>query len=222
VPDAYRVGSLNSQDWRTYVHAYRNNLGGVTIQYWRMYAYNDAANNHGGDWEGEFLILDANLNASRIGLMGHSTIDEGAPGDFRWEGTHVRVFSEGGGHATRSSGFGILARGCWFQPCFIDVNNQATFIRQETWNGGIVTWSNGGTTWNGGLLNVGDKVHPMNGQLFIQYSGIWGSPGSFFGTSGYWGPAFNETGMSGNFMTAWCYGLVGAAAGECFPAATSR
>jgi hypothetical protein len=30
--------------------------------------------------------------------------------------------------------------------------------------------------------------------VFIRYSGLWGSPGRLFITSGYWGPAFNETG----------------------------
>ncbi len=35
----------------------------------------------------------------------------------------------------------------------------------------------------------------MHGQLFIRYAGLWGSPGLFYSTSGYWGPAFNETGM---------------------------
>lgn len=222
VAQGYRVGSLNPQDWRTYVHAYRNNLSGITIQYWRMYAYNDAFNNHGGDWEGEFVILDSNLNPYRIGLMGHTSIDELSTNSFTWEGNHPRVFSEGGGHATHENGNGIYAVGCPYFPCHIDPAIQATFVRQETWNWGIVTWTNGYTYWNGGLLNVGEKVHPLNGQVFIQYSGIWGSPGTFYGTSGYWGPAYNETGMSGTFMTAWCYGRVNAAAGECYPAATSR
>jgi hypothetical protein len=38
----------------------------------------------------------------------------------------------------------------------------------------------------------------MNGQRFIQYSGIWGNPGTLKIFSGYWGPAFNETG-AGDF-----------------------
>jgi hypothetical protein len=222
VAEPSRQGSLDSRDWRTYVHAYRNNVSGVTLQYWRMYAYNDAFNNHGGDWEGEFVVLDANLAPSRVALMGHTGIEDKAPGEFVWEGSHVRVFSEGGGHATRASGGGIVARGCFFAPCVIDPANQATFARQETWNGGTVRWPNGLTSGSGGLLDVGDKVHPRNGQVFVQYSGLWGSPGTFFGTSGYWGPAFNETAMRGNFITAWCYGIVGDAPGECTPAATSR
>ncbi|HMJ86849.1 MAG TPA: hypothetical protein VK504_26910, partial [Vicinamibacterales bacterium] len=78
-------------------------------------------------------------------------------------------------------------------------------------------------TSTGPLVNVGEKLAPLNGQVFIQYSGIWGSPGTFFGTSGYWGPAFNETGMgAGRFMTAWCDGMSPAPYYECHPNAASR
>lgn len=223
VADAYRVGSMNSQDWRTYVHAYRNTVGGVTLQYWRFYAYNDALNNHGGDWEGEHVILDGNLNAYRIALLGHTSVEEKAVGSFTWEGTHPRVFSEGGGHATHETGSGIVSQGCGYSPCVIDPNNRATFVRQETWPSGRVSWPSGSLTSSGGLLNVGEKLHPLNGQVFIQYSGIWGSPGTLFGTSGYWGPAYNETGMSGNYLAAWCWGFVGSTvSSECYPAAVTR
>jgi hypothetical protein len=223
VAASYRRGSLNSSDWRTYVHAFPNDWGGITVQYWREYAYNDAANDHGGDWEGEFVLLDSNLNPGRVILMGHDGIANLGPGSYVWEGNHVRVFSEGGGHATHETGSGIYAVGCsGGSPCSIDPNNQATNVRQETWNGGTVRWTNGSTSTNGGLLNVGEKIHPLNNQVFIQYSGIWGSPGTFFGTSGYWGPAYNETAKQGNFMTAWCYGRINAPTGECTPNAVSR
>ena len=49
----------------------------------------------------------------------------------------------------------------------------------------------------------------MNDQVFIQYSGLWGSPGLTYITSGYWGPAYNETGMNQKstvhaYVPAWC------------------
>jgi hypothetical protein len=63
----------------------------------------------------------------------------------------------------------------------------------------------------GKLLNIGEKCTPLNGQWFIRYSGLWGSlskapqilppsvialiPQLYFISSGYWNPAFNETGM---------------------------
>ena len=36
-------------------------------------------------------------------------------------------------------------------------------------------------------------MSPLNGQDFIRYSGIWGSPGDWYATFGYWNPAYNET-----------------------------
>ena len=88
---------------------------------------------------------------------------------------------------------------------------------------------------SGGLLNLGQKNRPRNGQLFVAYSGLWGSPQRLFITSGYWGPAFNETGalcFDGTpaylpsfrykaetaacgriFMKAWCDGMTDRMAG---------
>ena len=232
VGDSSRVGSLDSRDWTTYHHTYLNNIGGVTIQYWRFYAYNDAINNHGGDWEGIHLVLDANLQPARVGFLGHTSIDYKQPSELQWEGTHPRIYSEGGGHASRPIGSGIFAIGCYGEPSVIDLNNPCTFIRQETWTNGQVRWcnnphvgfcNNAGTS-AGPLLNVGAKIAPMNGQVFIQYSGIWGSPGLINQTSGYWGPAFNETGMRADgFITAWCDGILNVDVGrECYPTARSR
>jgi hypothetical protein len=45
-------------------------------------------------------------------------------------------------------------------------------------------------------VNVGEKSRPRNGQVFVQYAGLWGRPGRLFITSGYWGPAANETGAT--------------------------
>lgn len=232
VGESSRIGSLDSRDWTTYHHAYLNNIGGVTIQYWRFYAYNDAVNNHGGDWEGIHLVLDGNLQPARVGFLGHTSIEYKQPSELQWEGTHPRIYSEGGGHASRPSGSGIFARGCLGEPSNINPNNPCTFIRQETWTNGQVRWCNnplvgfcnGSITSAGSLLNVGAKIAPMNGQVFIQYSGIWGSPGLLYGTSGYWGPAFNETGMRADgFITAWCEGILNVDVGrECYPTARSR
>ncbi|HVF42007.1 MAG TPA: hypothetical protein VM936_03295 [Pyrinomonadaceae bacterium] len=225
VPEQFRVGSLNSSDWTTYFHAYRNEAGGVTVQYWRFYAYNDAVNNHGGDWEGFHLVLDAGLRPAHVDFLGHTTIAPVQPSGVQWEGDHPRIFSEGGGHASRPSGAGIQARGCPARDgCFVNPDKPFTFVRQETWPGGEVKWFDGRVGRTGALVNLGEKLRPLNGQVFIQYSGIWGSPGTFFGTSGYWGPAFNETEMGADgFIKAWCSGMTSPTrARECFPSARSR
>src|SRR5262249_4823759 len=66
-----------------------------------------------------------------------------------------------------------------------------------TWTGGsVLRWDSTVVGPSGGLRNLGEKTRPRNGQLFVQYSGLWGSRGRLFLTSGYWGPAFNETGAT--------------------------
>lgn len=225
VPEPIRAGSMNSSDWTTYCHVYRNDGGGVTIQYWRFYSFNDALNNHGGDWEGFHLVLDAGLRPARVDFLGHTKIDSVQPDGIQWEGDHPRIYSEGGGHASHPSGAGILARGCpIITGCSVNPDNPRTFVRQETWPNGEVKWFDGRTGRTGALVNIGEKLRPLNGQVFVQYSGIWGSPGVLFGTSGYWGPAFNETEMGGDgFIKAWCARMVSPTrAQECFPSARSR
>lgn len=170
--------------WITYVHSYPNKLGGVTIQYWRCYAYNAASAlgvdfSHGGDWEAVAVHLNALLKPATVGLLGHTGIEYHLD-DLQWEGEHPRVWSEEGGHASRPNSQGL---------------HSAKFTRQETWNGGQITWWDGTVVGTGGgLLNLGERSRPRNNQVFIQYAGLWGAPARLFITSGYWGPAFNETG----------------------------
>jgi hypothetical protein len=233
VSDAERGGSPDTRDWTTYFHAYPNDLGGVTVQYWRFYAFNDAANDHGGDWEGLHVVLDDALMPRTIRLLTHDRLTQPPLARFRFEGTHVRVFSEGGGHATRFSGGAIAARGCAGSGrCVIDPSDPETFVRQETWSGGEVRGPKNLTSTSGRLVNLGSKLRPMNGQAFVQYSGLWGSPGVFYGTSGFWGPAFNETSMRADgFVSAWCEGMTATTAttaltamlaDECYPRETTR
>ncbi|MBI3074115.1 MAG: hypothetical protein HYY84_18555 [Deltaproteobacteria bacterium] len=179
VAESARAGTMTVSQWKTYVHSYLNVNGGITIQYWRVYAYNDAGNNHGGDWEGIQVHLDNRLEVRYLGYLGHTGIETRIPTDAAWEGEHPKVWVEGGGHASKYSTDGL---------------NGQVFSRWETWTGGKAwgVWGNLlGTA--GGLVNVGEKSLPRNSQWFIKYSGIWGSPGSTFISSGYWGPAFNET-----------------------------
>lgn len=171
------------RQWITYVHSYPNNLGGVSIQYWRCYAYNQASFlgadfSHGGDWEHVTVHLGAAFEPQFVAFPGHVGI-EYHTSEVQWEGEHPKIWSEEGGHASLPSPKEMKS---------------SRFTRQETWNGGQVTWWDGSAVGSGGgLLNVGEKSHPRNDQVFIQYSGLWGSPGKLFITSGYWGPAFNET-----------------------------
>jgi hypothetical protein len=184
-----RAGLLNGPSgWTTYVHTYGNATGGITIQYWRLYAYDETKVlfvnwGHGGDWEGLAVELDRQHQPQSVSLLGHTGIERALAKDITWEGTHPLIWSEPGGHASRKAGS----------------RTAADVVRQETW-----------TSAGGGLVNVGEKTHPRNGQVFIQYSGLWGAPHRLFVTSGYWGPAFNETaavcdnGRPAYRVSLWC------------------
>lgn len=241
VESPYRRGSMNTEDWKTYVHAYPNDLGGITLQYWRCYVYNTGAedikivpggiDNHGGDWECCQVVLDRNHRPVTARFPGHTSFEVVSWAQTEHEGDHIVVYSEPGGHATHAHYDGSLSMGPHkFFPN--DLRRAENTIRQQTWNGGMVIWAPGspahsGTpvhlasgvgipsggftaTKSGGLINVGEKTRPLNGQVFIRYSGLWGdhSRGIAGQWSGYWGPAYNETAMgSDGFMTAWSLGM---------------
>ena len=181
----FREGQKNeTSGWITYVHSFGNDLGGVTIQYWRCYSWNEANFlgfdfSHGGDWESIAVHLNAHLTADKVSFLDHSGIAY-ERADVQWEGTHPKVWSEEGDHASYPNSRNLKS---------------SRFIVQETWTSGRVIWCDGLSRGNsGGLVNIGEKTNPRNGQSFVKYSGLWGATKKLFLTSGYWGPAFNETG----------------------------
>lgn len=218
VPPAFRIGSSNTSDWITYFHAYKNIYSGITVQFWQLYSFNTGFRrwqfdfSHGGDWEGVQVILDKNNNPLFVDFLGHSTIQRFPWDSIKNENRHILVYSELGSHTC------------------VPYIQQQTGIKQETWSGGKVFHLDGTLSNGGNLINVGEKIHPLNNQYFIQYSGLWGSPGMFYFTSGYWGPAYNETGLveQTQFITAWCRDMlnadkkIGNGIKECFPCSTSR
>jgi hypothetical protein len=184
VAPQFREGQKNEpRHWITYVHSFGNELGGVTIQYWRCYSWNQATFlgfdfSHGGDWEGIAVHLNAHLKAEKLSFLEHSGIAYELA-DVQWEGTHPEVWSEEGDHSSYPNSRNLKS---------------SRFIIQETWTSGRVIWWDGLSRGDsGGLVNIGEKTNPRNGQSFVKYSGLWGATKKLFLTSGYWGPAFNET-----------------------------
>jgi hypothetical protein len=176
----------NPGEWVTYVHSYPNRRGGLTLQYWRAYTQDDARFlgidfGHGGDWEAVSVHLDADQRPARTTYLDHAGIAD-VTQRVTWRDGHPQVWSEEGGHASYPDAS----------------HSQSTrWYRQETWTGGVVTrWNSAEKIPGGGLINVGEKSRPRNGQVFVRYSGLWGAPAVLFMTSGYWGPAFNETGAT--------------------------
>ena len=112
---------------------------------------------HGGDWEGIAVHLNAHLKAEKVSFLDHSGIAYECA-DVQWEGTHPNVWSEEGDHSSYPNPKNLKS---------------LRFILQETWTGGQVIWWDGSSRGNfGGLVNIGEKTNPGNGQSFVEYSGL--------------------------------------------------
>jgi hypothetical protein len=209
VPEADRRGSTNSEEWVTYLHAYPNDLGGITLQFWRCYAYNTGymagfrawGASHGGDWEAIHVVLGPApaFAPVQIRLLGHVDITTRPWSEVATEGGHPLIRCSKGSHTS------LLIRPGEQVP-------KSRLIEQESWSGGAVHWPGGRVTRSGPIVNLGEKTEPRRGVEWLRYSGLWGTrEGSgFFAVyrSGYWGPAFNETGMhKDGFNAAWCEGI---------------
>jgi hypothetical protein len=211
VPETERRGSEDAEEWVTYVHAYRNDLGGITLQFWRLYAYNSSYimgfhidfGTHGGDWEAIHVVLKptpaGGFSPVQIRLLGHRDITTQPWSEVAVEGGHPLIFCEKGSHTS------LLMKKS-------DLSNRSRWIEQKSWTGGSVRWPDGRVSNSGPLVMLGQKTSPRPGMEWLRYSGLWGTrenSGLYqVYRSGYWGPAFNETGLRRDgFVSAWCEGI---------------
>jgi len=107
--DSTRLGALDPKQWVTYVHAYPTHDGGMMLQYWHVFAYNQLDfDNHEGDWDASVQVqLD---NTNHLEGVWFSRHGDDHPGTFvhpdaltMYHGTHVEVAVDGGGHAAYAS-----------------------------------------------------------------------------------------------------------------------
>jgi len=94
----------------TYVHLAREaGRGGLAVQYWFFWYFNQFNDLHEGDWEGMQVVFDSSDPAqalregpSEIGLFQHGGGERGAweEGKVEKEGTHPVVYAAAGSHAT--------------------------------------------------------------------------------------------------------------------------
>ena len=112
LPDSDHVGSLNPLDWKTYVHVYPTNDGGIMLQYWHIFAYNELAfagfGDHGGDWDATIHVqLGSDLKIKQVWFSRHSDDHPGtaipASQVTLVDGTHTLMTIDGGGHAAYAS-----------------------------------------------------------------------------------------------------------------------
>jgi len=107
VADADRVGALDPRLWPTYFHAYPTADGGVMLQYWHVFTYNQFAGvfgSHDGDWDAN-LMVQLGPDLELVGAWYPRHTDE-HPGPFfplgsfpLYQGTHPVMSIDGGGHA---------------------------------------------------------------------------------------------------------------------------
>ena len=174
------------EEWATYGHAYPGKDGGINLQYWFFFPFNDwmVFGRHQGDWEHIGIVLVQNQQPVSAVYSQH-----GHPQFWNWEdltklGLHPVVYTAKGSHASYKGASGGDCEGAdaWWGPIIEHCSDSG------------VWWS----TWGGygPLVNVGERTRPRNGATWISYTGLWGKIGSKLNLqaskSGPEGPAFQE------------------------------
>ena len=177
----WRTGSSDASHWTTYVHTYERTDGGVNLQYWFFYPYNDGPLffDHDHDWEHITVRLDQRREPLGVDFAQHANDDPGVSTEWRDVkrfGDHPLVHSALGTHAS----YGALAEIAWFE----DV---ASCRNLETC--GHPVWK----TWQGGgLENLGERGRPLCHDQALSFRGRWGSAGVIPGTSAPFGPHYHR------------------------------
>ncbi|HEU4407151.1 MAG TPA: Vps62-related protein [Polyangiaceae bacterium] len=177
-PDDAAHGGAPPADWRAYAHVKKSQTiaGGYDVQYWFFYPFNSTIANfdHEADWEHITVVADASEAIAQARYAAHSggtthpaSALELVPGTSRPVG-YVAL----GSHATYNKPGEYLTEA----PDFV-------FTDQADGEGPEFDTSVG-------LVNVGERGKPLNGQAWVNYGGRWGEIGEFSNTSGPPGPAF--------------------------------
>lgn len=176
-----RQGSERTADWTVYGHAYRRRDGGIELQYWFYYPFNDGHLffDHESDWEHVSVELDASGRPSAFAAAAHH---DNAPGSrTAWaevsrEGERPLFFVATGTHAAYAQ------------------RDDAPFWERMPAEGRERRWRVGE---NGSrLVNVGERGRPLGGRteeaFFVEYPGLWGAAVPVFGSSAPMGPPFQR------------------------------
>jgi hypothetical protein len=171
LPGDLRGGSSDPRDWTTYVHVYPRPDGGINVQYWFFYAYNQGRVffNHDADWEHVTVVVDSTGHPRGVAFAQHRN---SCPGVFRdWSrlrrrGDHPIVLSALGTHASYPDQDSLAL----FERASACVSlEQCTDPVWRTWEGG-------------GLVNIGERgalLGNLASRDALTYKGIWGGRGSF-------------------------------------------
>lgn len=176
VPADARSGADDPDDWTAYVHVYPRADGGINVQYWFFYPYNDGPLffDHDSDWEHVTVRLDADRRPLGAHLARH---ENDSPGTYwswsrlRRRGDHPVVLSALGSHAT----YGDASDVSWY-------DRAASCDDLERCDEPI--WR----TWQGDLPNLGERTRPLVHHDVLSYEGRWGRERVLPGTSAPFGP----------------------------------
>jgi hypothetical protein len=187
-----REGSPDPHDWVVYGHAFRADGGGVVLQYWFFYPFNDAYGlfDHEGDWEHISVKLGPDLRPEGTWYARHF---DSHPGQwFAWsaltrEGRHPVVLAGRGTHASYP-----FPSDAPFYDRICDTSDPAEARAHGcgVWR----AWGDGA----GGVLNLGERGDPR--VAFVDWPGRWGSTGRF-GLDSRDGPPRGPA-----FQEGWCSG----------------
>ncbi|MBI3181410.1 MAG: hypothetical protein HYZ28_04645 [Myxococcales bacterium] len=212
--DATHSGSSYPSDWIVYGHVYRNTLGGFNAQYWFFFAYNDGPSgfNHEGDWESITVRLRADQTVDGVYFCQHGDCSTfRSPAAMSWYGgTHPYVWTADGTHASYPDE--SSCDGTWREG----FDNSCETVSSYRW----FTWSGGQAGQygyqGGGVINVGEKGLPLNGQQFVKYYARWGEIGNSGDTSGPRTPTYQSTWDLDRGSASSCAGKCGGYAGSCW------
>lgn len=184
-----RRGPDGLGDRRIYAHAYPRAGGGLVLQYWNYYPYNEGPLffDHESDWEHVSVLLGADEEPLEVAYSRH---DDNAPGVRRpWrsaprEGDRPVVLVASGTHASyawaREAPFWEQVPDCPRTP---GGGPRADCVH-EIWRPAADA-----------LLNVGERSAPRTEReadaFFVRYGGLWGGP-LFLGSGIPSGPPFQR------------------------------
>lgn len=186
-----RRGSLDAADRRLYAHAYPRDGGGLVLQYWSYYPYNDGPLffDHESDWEHVSVLLDADEAPVEVAYARH---EENAPGVRRgWhvaarEGERPVVLVARGTHAA----YGAAAEAPFWERV-PDCPRVA--------GGGLGPGACDQLVWRpdvGAIVNVGERTAPRTEReadaFFVRWAGLWGEPATVLGSAVPPGPPFQR------------------------------
>jgi hypothetical protein len=188
--DETRKGSARRDDWVTYVDVYPRVAGGVQVEYWFYYPYNDGPLffKHESDWEHVTVRLDGEGRPLGAWLARHEDNDPGPY--FQWSrlrtsGEHPVVLSARGTHATYADAADLP----WFESAGACPDLGA--CDNPVWH----TWE------GGGLFRLDDLPRKTVAGVALRFPGRWGAAGFLPGTSAPRGPMFQAGHCAGGFAS---------------------